>query len=52
MVVVTMEVKIYNNTEDETEITRKDIYVSSRTSTCHQCYSFHARIAFAFNVLI
>ena len=28
MVVVTMEVKIYNNTEDETEITRKVIYVS------------------------
>jgi hypothetical protein len=77
-----------NIQQHETEITRKDIYVSSmlllprthcvrlqcldlmtvtitkavqlktrrilleRTSTCRQCYSFHARIAFAFNVLI
>jgi hypothetical protein len=45
MVVVTTEVNIYNNTEDEMEILQ-------RTLTCPQCYSFRTRIAYAFDVLI
>jgi hypothetical protein len=43
VIVITMEVKIYNNTEDEMEITTKDRVVNVTPST-------HA--AYAFDVLI